>query len=72
MRGSHWTCIRDFISYLDTGVLRRCASKEEFCSCGVHRADLEALKVEEMGGKGGRWGDGADWNPWIAGGWGLR
>ena len=53
MRGSHWTCTRDFISYLDTGVLRRCASKEVFCSCGVHRADLEALKEEGEGGGGG-------------------
>ena len=69
MRGSHWTCTGDFISYLDTGVLRRFASKEVFCSCGVHRANLEALKEEGEGEEGGGevW-DGADWNPWIAGG----
>ena len=30
-----------------------CATKEVFCSCGVHRADLEALKEEGEGGGGG-------------------
>ena len=67
MRGSHWTCTRDFISYLDTGVLRRCASKEVFCSCGVHRADLEALKEEGEGGEVGGW-------RWLepVNSWGLR